>query len=86
MMFLVIIVININRGDTAQRNVKIYTLLYVLMSTAAVNTCGGLQLLALSQGQQPWHSAPTKVMLYSEGEKRLLKFLWLGHLKMMEIV
>ena len=33
-----------------------------LMSMAATNTHGGPSLLALSQGQEPCHSVPTKAM------------------------
>lgn len=32
------------------------------MATAAINTHGGPHLLALSQGQEPCHSVPTKAM------------------------
>ena len=33
-----------------------------LMPTATINTHGGPCLLALSQGQEPCHSVPTKAM------------------------
>ena len=34
-----------------------------IMPTAAIDTCGGPCLLALSQGQEPCHSVPIKAML-----------------------
>lgn len=33
-----------------------------LTSMAAIDTCGGPYLLALSQGQEPWYSVSIKAM------------------------